>query len=659
MDRPTQKNRKSTSSAAVADGLNEAQQHAVQTLAGPLLVLAGAGTGKTRVITQRIVELIDSGVEAERIWGVTFTNKAAKEMRARIRSMLPKRQAVPLLSTFHAYCVQILRRQIHRLGYPSRFPIYDQGDQESLARRVLRSLKMPDTQLRPSDLLYFIGSWKSRGLLPSEAVKEAQTDREHLAAVGYRRYQKSLEQAGAVDFDDLLLCTSRIFSRFPEAREEEAARFDHILVDEYQDTNGPQYALVRALAAPHRNLCVVGDDDQSIYAWRGADVTHILRFTRDWPDATVVRLEENYRCAAPILECANRLIAHNKMRSRKVLKATRGGSAQPRVLQFDSTEKEAEGIVEQIANKVAHEHRQPRDFAILFRTNEQPRAFEMALRRAKVPYVLVGTRSFYDRREVKDILSYLKLVDAPHDEESLRRIINVPARGLGEKSIDRLLKAARASERPLWDVLHDESVLSGLPAAARRGAARLASTIDRLHSQQRDRPLHRLASDLLERIEYRREIEHVYPREEDREARWQTLEELVNALAAYEQEATRPTLREFLDEMALGMRDIEPDKESQIQGNAVVLMTLHSAKGLEFPLVYLVGMEQGILPHQRSLKEGENALAEERRLCYVGITRAQEELTFSLALSRQKWGKARPTIPSPFLYEALGIEKRV
>ncbi|HHK41554.1 MAG TPA: AAA family ATPase, partial [Planctomycetaceae bacterium] len=252
------------------DGLNEAQRCAVETLKGPLLVLAGAGTGKTRVITYRIRRLIQSGVPAGRIWGVTFTNKAAKEMRSRLRQMLGPRSELPTLSTFHAYCVQILRRQIHHLGYPSRFPIYDQGDQESLARRVLRSLKMPETTLRPSDLLYFIGSWKSRGLTPDQALREAQSDREHLAAAGYRRYQKALEQAGAVDFDDLLLCTVRVFEAFPEVRAEEAGRFDHILVDEYQDTNGPQYRLVTAMAQDHRNLCVVGDDDQSIYAWRGA-----------------------------------------------------------------------------------------------------------------------------------------------------------------------------------------------------------------------------------------------------------------------------------------------------------------------------------------------------------------------------------------------------
>ncbi len=640
------------------DGLNAEQRRAVETLTGPLLVLAGAGTGKTRVITHRIVRLIECGVAADRIWGVTFTNKAAKEMRSRLREMLGRRRKLPLLSTFHAYCVQILRRQIHHLGYPSSFPIYDQGDQESLARRVLRSLKMPDTQLRPSDLLYLIGSWKSRGLMPTDAVKEAQSDREHLAAVGYRRYQKALEQAGAVDFDDLLLLTARLFQRFPEVATEEAGRFDHILVDEYQDTNGPQYALVRSMAESHRNLCVVGDDDQSIYAWRGADVTHILRFTRDWPDATVVRLEENYRCAAPILECANRLIVHNSTRTRKVLKATRGGKQRPGVLQFESTEREAEGIVELIAGKLASEHRQPRDFAILFRTNEQPRAFEMALRKAKIPYVLIGTKSFYDRREVKDLLAYLKLVERPHDEASLRRIINVPARGLGERSIDRLLKAAQASGRRLWDVLHDESVLAQLPGAARRGAIELVHAIDAMRRQRKDRPLHQLTRELLERIDYRREIEHIYPRAEDREARWNTLEELVNALAGYEREASRPTLSGFLDEMALGLRDVEPDKEERIRQNAVVLMTLHSAKGLEFPIVYLVGMEQGILPHHRSLKEGGGALDEERRLCYVGITRAQQELMFSLALARQKWGKPRPSIPSPFLYESLGVEKK-
>jgi DNA helicase-2/ATP-dependent DNA helicase PcrA len=356
--------------------LNSAQSDAVHTLSGPLLVLAGAGSGKTRVVTYRIAELIRHRIRPERILAVTFTNKAAGEMQQRAGTLLGKRlKERPEISTFHSLCVRILRRNIRQLGYPAAFAIYDRGAQEGVARAALREIKVADSLLRPGDLLYFISRWKSASVRPEQAAALAQTDKEHLAAAAYRRYQNALKAVGALDFDDLLLCTEELFARFPKVRQAEAGRFDHLLVDEYQDTNGSQYHIVKALAKDHRNLCVVGDDDQSIYGWRGAEVAHILRFKNDWPEAKVIRLEVNYRSTHEILEWANRLIAFNKLRHPKVLRATCSGEP-PRILQLEDEIKEAKTVVNEIAARIAEKKRHPRDFAILCRTNEQPRAFE-------------------------------------------------------------------------------------------------------------------------------------------------------------------------------------------------------------------------------------------------------------------------------------------
>jgi len=337
----------------MASGLNPSQQKAVNTLSGPLLVLAGAGSGKTRVVTYRIAKLINSGIRPGRILAVTFTNKAAKEMQQRTRELLGgKLREKPEISTFHSLCVRVLRRNIHNLGYPKQFAIYDRGDQESVARAALREVKIANESLRPGDLLSLISGWKCGSIRPAQAASMARTDKEHLGAVAYRRYQSRLQTSGALDFDDLLLCTEDLFSQFAEVRSEEASIFDHLLIDEYQDTNASQYRIIKALAAGHRNLCVVGDDDQSIYGWRGAEVTHILRFHHDWSGATVVRLEENYRCTGEILKIANRLISFNKLRHDKVLRPARGPGGKPRILQFPDESAEAKEIVEEIARSL-------------------------------------------------------------------------------------------------------------------------------------------------------------------------------------------------------------------------------------------------------------------------------------------------------------------
>jgi DNA helicase-2/ATP-dependent DNA helicase PcrA len=635
--------------------LNPEQRKAVQTLSGPLLVLAGAGSGKTRVVTFRIANLIRHGTPPDRILAVTFTNKAAAEMQERVGALLGKRLKLrPFISTFHSHCVKVLRRHIRQLGYPQKFAIYDRGDQESLARGVLREIKVSGEMLRPGDLLSIISGWKSSSIRPTEATSLAKNDKEHLAAMAYRRYQKSLKNAGAVDFDDLLLLTEDLFTQFPDARRAEAALFDHLLVDEYQDTNGSQYRIVKALARDHRNLCVVGDDDQSIYGWRGAEVEHILHFARDWPGATVVRLEDNYRSTAAILELANRLIAYNKKRHDKVLRAARPGGEKPRIEQYKDETTEAKSVIDEIERQLKKPGVDPRDFAILFRTNEQPRAFETELRRAKLPYILLGGMSFFDRKEVRDILAYLKVLESPQDEVSLLRIINTPPRGIGSKTVELLMQQAVSQSKTVWDMLEQAAKLPGLPPAAVQSADNLVSLVEQYRKRLGHSSLVDVAGDLIAKIEYRNELNRQYPDANEQQSRWAAVEEVVNAIGAYEKKTKKPTLAGFLDEVALGGREFDNEKENQLQRNAIALMTLHSAKGLEFPYVYMVGMEEGLLPHHRSVAAEGAAIDEERRLCYVGITRARERLTLSLALTRMKWGKPRDSIPSRFLYEITG-----
>lgn len=639
----------------MSHGLNPAQHAAVMTSSGPLLVLAGAGTGKTRVVTFRIAELIKRGTRPSRILAVTFTNKAASEMQQRASALLGKRlPEKPEISTFHSLCVRILRRHAPRLGYPAKFAIYDRGNQESIAREALSEIKVGDEALRPGDLVNIISSWKSRSVAPQQSAGLARTDKEHLASMAYGRYQTALRQAGAMDFDDLLLCTEQLFAQFADARKLEADRFSHLLVDEYQDTNASQYRIVRALAIGHRNLCVVGDDDQSIYGWRGADVSHILRFKHDWPDAKVVRLEDNYRSTSAIVALANRLIENNSQRHAKTLRAARQGGEKPKILQCQDEAAEAAMVVADIRSRLADANVQPRDFAILFRTNEQPRPFEIELRKAKLPYVLLGGMSFYDRAEVRDILAYLKLLASPVDELALRRIINKPARGIGRRAIDVLIERSRAAGKPTWEVLAEASQLDGLPAASVEAIARFRAMIEQFRQRLDRESLVDVTSALIDHIGYRDEIARTRKDPLEQQTRWAAVEEVVNALADYEQRAKRGSLVGFLDEIAASDRDTEEDKEDQLARNAIALLTLHSAKGLEFPQVYLVGMEEGLLPHRRAVEMEGTSIDEERRLCYVGLTRAQDRLTISLALGRRKWGKVRASHASRFLFEMTG-----
>lgn len=641
-------------------GLNPAQRDAVKTLAGPLLVLAGAGTGKTRVVTHRIAELIRHGVPPDRILAVTFTRKAAGEMQQRAAELLargkrrrPSGQPRPEISTFHSLCVKILRRHAQTLGYPQRFAICDRSDQEALARASLREIRVPDESLRPGDLLAIVSNWKNRSLSPGHAASLAETDREHLAAAGYRRYQDQLKTRGMVDFDDLLLLVEELLTKQPNIRRKEAGRFQHILVDEYQDTNGSQYRIVKALAMGHRNLCVVGDDDQSIYGWRGAEVEHILRFSQDWPEAKVVRLEENYRSTGAIIGYANTLIEFNRQRHEKRLLPARGDGPRPRILQLQTETEEAETVVADIVRLLKNDGVRAGDFAILCRTNEQPRLFETELRKANLPYILLGGMSFFDRKEVRDLLAYLKVVDDPSDETSLLRIINTPPRGIGAGTVKQLVAAAVERGSQVWKII--PQAIPTLPSAAAEALGRFSQLVRELQELSQRRPVGKLVDAVIDRTNYLRELDRLYPDPNDREARQASLEELVNAASNYAHAGPDKTLRDFLDDIAVGGDDLTDDKEKELQRNAIALMTLHSAKGLEFPNVYLVGMEEGILPHKRSLEMVDgSAIDEERRLCYVGVTRAQERLAMTLALTRRKWGKPRETVPSRFLYEMTG-----
>ena len=636
-------------------GLNPSQREAVTTTQGPLLVLAGAGTGKTRVITYRMAELISRGTRPDRILSVTFTNKAAREMQERATKLLGKSSgSKPFVSTFHSLCVNILREEIGALGYPTDFTIYDRGDQESAARTALRDIRVPETTLKPADLLSIISGWKMVGVRPQRAAQHADSDREHLAASAYRRYQNALKACAAVDFDDLLLMVDELFETQPAVLQRQQERFDFVQIDEYQDTNGMQFAIVEALVRPHKNLCVVGDDDQSIYGWRGAELKHILGFPQVFPGTKVVRLQDNYRCTAEILELANRLVRHNRQRHQKQLIPHKSNPGSVRFAEFPDEQQEAEQIVREIAYIINELRRPASEFAILVRTNEQPRAFETELRRQKVPYVILGTQSFFDRRETRDILAYLRAIQHPSDEISLRRIINVPARGIGDTSVEKINARAVKSKKSFWDAA-DEALVAGEVNKSTGEALRsFRQMMDRYRAEFRakSQPISQIVRKLLGEISYETEVEKTYTSEGQLNVRFNLIEELIAAIEGYEKQAERPTLTQFLEQTTLAGREEPTDKDGKLAEHGVKLMTLHSAKGLEFPRVYLVGMEEGILPHKRSLEDGETPnIEEERRLCYVGVTRAREFLTITRAVSRTKWGKPRKTMESRFLHE--------
>jgi DNA helicase-2/ATP-dependent DNA helicase PcrA len=550
--------------------------------------------------------------------------------------------------------VRILREDINALGYPKTFVIYDRGDQEAAARTALRDIRVGDKAMKPSDLLNRISTWKMSGISEQNASKHVEADFDFLAAMAYRRYQKQLRASGAVDFDDLLMLTGRLFDEHPELLQKHQAKFDHVQVDEYQDTNGIQFKLIESLVIRHQNICVVGDDDQSIYGWRGAEVQHIMNFGGHFPGTKTFRLENNYRCSEHIVRYANRLVKHNRERHDKKLIAHKPSGTPVRIIAYEDETQESENVVKEIAYLVTELGVRPKDIAILFRTNEQPRLFETEMRRLNVPYVLVGGQSFFDRKEIRDFLAYLKVLSAPRDEVSLLRIINTPTRGLGATTVEKLVQLAVERGKSLWEIV-PEAVNTGMVSRkALESLSDFRNLLIRFRQSMLDHPEHMAdtARQLLKTIDYDGEIDRQYKDEAQAEARKTVLQDLVNSIGQYIEKNNDPSLEGFLETTALMDRDDQNDKDSELADNAVRLMTLHSAKGLEFPRVYLVGMEENLLPHKRSVESDlEKDIAEERRLAYVGVTRAMDDLTLTRAKTRMKWGKRRESMPSRFLFE--------
>jgi DNA helicase-2/ATP-dependent DNA helicase PcrA len=618
------------------DGLNEQQREAVLATEGPVLILAGAGSGKTRVITHRIAHLVlERGAPSESVLAVTFTNKAAGEMKARTEALLAGRPLQSWISTFHSLCVRILRREAGRAGLPRDFVIYDEDDQLQAVREALKALDLPEKLNPPRRLLSRISARKNSGRDPEDAESDsiaAQT----LSRVA-ERYHEALRAANALDFDDLLLRTVALFDARPDVQEAWRQRFRYVLVDEYQDTNRAQYELIRHLVGPAGNVTVVGDEDQSIYSWRGADIRNILDFERDFPGARVLRLEENYRSTQSILDAASAVVANNQQRKGKTLRATRDGGAPVHLHRAGDEFQEAAWVVGRLG-QVPPGGRG----AVLFRMNAQSRLFEEALLRRGLSYVVVGGVGFYERREVKDALAYLRLVVNPRDAMALRRIVNVPARGIGPRTLEEVERVAGAGAVPLWDALSRVEDEGRLPARATQPLRRFRELVEGL----REEAPRLTVKGLIERILQASGYTAALAAEDSHESqdRLANLAELLSAAAEFDarEEGGAPA---FLDRVSL-LSELDVARGE----SPVVLMTLHAAKGLEFDWIFLAGMEEGLIPHSRSL-ESTDGLEEERRLLYVGMTRARERLHLTFAASRQVFGQRRLAQPSRFLEE--------
>ena len=620
-------------------GLNPVQLEAVTHTDGPLLVVAGAGSGKTRVLTHRIAHLIrDQGVSPFEILAITFTNKAADEMKQRVAALVGPVAQKMWVSTFHSACVRILRRDGKALGYPSSFTIYDQADAVRLTGYVVRDLNLDSKRFPPRSVHATISAAKNDGIGVDEYAARAQVIFERKIADVYREYQARLERAGAMDFDDLLANAVRLFREHPDVLEHYRHRFKHVLVDEYQDTNHVQNELVLLLTAEHRNVCVVGDADQSIYNFRGADIRNILEFEEAFPDATVIVLEQNYRSTQTILDAANAVIANNLGRKPKELWTEEGQGQAIIRYHADDEGDESQWVAHQISHLHDDGHHRWGDVAVFYRTNAQSRVLEDQLMRSGIPYKVIGGTRFYDRREVKDALAYLKSVANPHDEVSIKRVLNVPKRGVGDSTVARLDVWANGHGLPFVDALR-RSDDAGVSGRAVRGIESFLELLDGLTADlEQGAGPGPLLTSALERSGYVAELESEHSIEA--ESRVENLAELVGAANDFE------TVDEFLEQVGLVADTDELDDDD----SSVVLMTLHSAKGLEFPVVFLVGLEDGVFPHLRSIGEPDQ-LEEERRLAYVGITRARERLYLSHAWSRTLYGSTQYNPPSRFLDE--------
>jgi DNA helicase-2/ATP-dependent DNA helicase PcrA len=640
-----------TGDPSLLAALNPAQREAASTTEGPLLVLAGAGTGKTRVVTARIAYLLSRGVEASAILAVTFTNKAAAEMRERLAQLAGERTRGITAGTFHAFCARVLRDHGHVLGLPKGFAICDASDQLSAVKSAMRELRVHETAMHPSAVLARVSLAKNRMETPEGFLAAGEGGRDQLVGSVWQRYREFLARTRALDFDDLLLETVRLLRDHESVRAHYRQRYRYVLVDEYQDTNHPQYEIVRLIGGEHRNVCVVGDDDQSIYGWRGADIRKILGFPRDFEGAKVVRLQTNYRSTRPILEAANAVIRRNASRHEKALESARGPGQPVRIVRLKDEVAEAQHVVREMRHLLRVEEARPQDLAILCRTQVQFRPYEGELRANGLPYVVVGGMSFFDRKEVRDVVAYLKLAANPHDETSLLRIINTPARGVGKTSIDRVLAFATAQGIPASAAFERAGEIEGLSAQSVEGYRKLRAALDGSGLADAGEHLVARLQRFLDTIAYRDEVTRLYADPMTREARWAGVLEVLNFAENHVRRSAKPSLDGFLEELSLTSGDT-PTEDREVRKDAVTLMTLHAAKGLEFPHVFLVGMEEGLLPHARAVAEG--GIEEERRLAYVGITRAMTTLTMSFAFERAKYGRLARSVPSRFLFEAEG-----
>lgn len=628
-------------------GLNKEQQQAVKTTEGPLLIMAGAGSGKTRVLTHRIAYiLLEKGVNPYNILAITFTNKAAREMKERINVILGGAADEIWISTFHSMCVRILRRDIDRIGINRNFTILDTTDQLSVIKGILKDKNIDSKKFDPRGILSAISSAKNELIDAKQYGKYTGNYFENIVSDVFEEYEKRLLKNHSLDFDDLIMKTIQLFKRVPEVLEYYQRKFQYIHVDEYQDTNKAQYQLVHLLAAKFQNLCVVGDSDQSIYGWRGADIANILSFEKDYPNAKVILLEQNYRSTKNILQVANHVISNNVKRKPKNLWTDNEKGEKIQYYRADTEQGEALFVTGKIKELVETKQRKFSDFAILYRTNAQSRAMEEMLVKANIPYTIVGGTKFYDRKEIKDLLAYLRLVANLDDDTSFVRIINVPKRGIGATSLDRIAQYALQNEMSMFRALGEVERI-GLSAKAMKACREFYQMLSGLNQMQEYLSVMELTEEIIKRTEYREMLQAEKTLEA--ESRLENIDEFLSVTKNFEESSEDQTLVAFLTDLAL-VADIDQlDKEENVK-DTVVLMTLHSAKGLEFPVVFLIGLEEGVFPHSRSLME-ENDMEEERRLMYVGITRAEEELYITNAQIRTLYGHTNINPASRFIEE--------
>ena len=623
--------------------LNPQQRKAAETLEGPVLILAGAGSGKTRALTCRVANLLDHGVPAWNILALTFTNKAAKEMKERITALVGPVAEDAWVSTFHSTCARILRRDIEKLGYTRSFVIYDDDDQKAVLKEILKRMNIDEKFLPIRELSAKISDAKNRLLSPNEWFRQTERDfrcqRIHDVMA---EYETRLKANNALDFDDLLIKTLELLADHPPVLDSYRRRFRYVMVDEYQDTNFAQYKLIQLLTAESRNLCVVGDDDQSIYGWRGADIRNILDFEKDYPDATVIKLEQNYRSTANILDAANQVIAHNAGRKEKKLWTEAGEGEAIRLYAAGDERDEAAWIADRM-RQLNRKGRNYGDMAVLYRTNAQSRVVEDMLMRANIPYKVFGGLRFYDRREVRDILAYLRVIVNPADDVSLRRIINVPKRAIGDSTVQELMNHALENEMPLYSALSD--IPDSLGSRPRKCVTDFFMLMTLLMAMKETMAVDEFVTMLIDKTG----LLEQYKREDTDEARArvENIQEFLGAVTEYCKSTENPTLEDYLENVSL-VTDL--DQAEDMGRGYVTLMTLHSAKGLEFPVVFMTGLEEGIFPSSRSLQD-EERMEEERRLCYVGITRAQKLLFISRARQRMLYNQVNHNAPSRFLDE--------